>query len=169
MKGKLTGNDELHGVLSSGSGTLSGTISSGSSALRGTMSGGGGTYDYNSLRNLPQINGVELKGSKTSEDLSLPKVLFNTTEDWNSNPTLISEKNTIYVYTDYQETEDGHSLAGFKIGDGLAYLIDLPFNDTFVEQHMSDGTIHVTAAEKEFWNNKNRAYTIEENLILTNL
>lgn len=33
--------------------------------------GGGGTDNYNSLKNLPQINGTTLKGNKTSADLGL--------------------------------------------------------------------------------------------------
>lgn len=33
--------------------------------------GGGGTTDYNNLENKPQINGVELKGNKTSSDLKM--------------------------------------------------------------------------------------------------
>ena len=33
--------------------------------------GGGGTTNYNNLENLPQINGITLKGNKSDEDLSL--------------------------------------------------------------------------------------------------
>lgn len=33
--------------------------------------GGGGTDNYNSLKNLPQINGTTLKGNKTASDLGL--------------------------------------------------------------------------------------------------
>lgn len=33
--------------------------------------GGGGTSNYNDLSNKPQINGVELTGNKTSEDLHI--------------------------------------------------------------------------------------------------
>lgn len=33
--------------------------------------GGGGTTNYNNLTNKPQINGVELSGNKTSDDLSI--------------------------------------------------------------------------------------------------
>lgn len=33
--------------------------------------GGGGTSNYNDLSNKPSINGVELKGNKTSEDLHI--------------------------------------------------------------------------------------------------
>ena len=41
--------------------------------------GGGGTDNYNSLKNLPQINGTTLKGNKTSADLGLPSVAANPT------------------------------------------------------------------------------------------
>ena len=33
--------------------------------------GGSGTSNYEDLENLPQINGVELKGNKTTEDLGI--------------------------------------------------------------------------------------------------
>ena len=33
--------------------------------------GGGGTTDYNDLNNKPKINGVELEGDMTSEDISV--------------------------------------------------------------------------------------------------
>lgn len=33
--------------------------------------GGGGTSDYNALSNLPLINGITLKGNKSSNDLGL--------------------------------------------------------------------------------------------------
>lgn len=40
--------------------------------VRGVMSvGGGGTTNYEDLENLPQINGVELKGNKTTEELGI--------------------------------------------------------------------------------------------------
>jgi len=56
-------------------------------------------------------------------------LLFGTTTYWNSQPSLIAKENTIYVYTDYRTTEDGRQIAGFKVGDGTTYLIDLPFTD----------------------------------------
>lgn len=44
-------------------------------ALAAALGGGGGsgTTDYEKLHNLPQINGVELKGDKSSDDLKIPK------------------------------------------------------------------------------------------------
>ena len=155
MEGKLTANNVLQGILSSKAGVLSGLIKQGD-VLVGTLQYGGssGTWNYNDLQNLPSLNGVVLKGNKTSEDYDLPKVIFNSTEYWNRYSSLISEKNTIYVYTDYKQTEDGYYIAGVKVGDGMAYVADLPFIDTLMEQHMTDATIHVTPEDKEFWNNK---------------
>ena len=65
-------------------------------------------------------------------------------------------------------------VAGIKIGDGTSYLIDLPFvtdgMTTMLLKHIGDTTIHLTAAEREFWNNKISCYldnTDSENLILS--
>lgn len=155
MDGKLTTNGVLQGILSSKAGIISGAIKQGD-VLVGTLQygSGSGTWNYNNLQNLPELNGVVLKGQGVSEDYYLPKVYFNSTEYWTENIDIVSERNTIYVYTDYKQTEDGHYIAGVKVGDGMAYVVDLPFMDMLMEQHMTDATIHVTPEEKEFWNNK---------------
>lgn len=90
------------------------------------------------------------------------QILSNTTAGWNSQPSLVSRKNFLYVYTDYQQVDDGQgnmvNVPGIKIGDGNAYVIDLPFIDLKMEEHINDLSIHVTALEKAFWNNKVSAY-----------
>lgn len=49
--------------------------------------GGGGTTDYTKLSNKPQINGVELNGNKTAQDLNLqPKGDYATTSSKLANP-----------------------------------------------------------------------------------
>jgi hypothetical protein len=93
-------------------------------------------------------------------------VYCNTTAGWNAQTTLVSEEGAIYIYSDYDEIE-GTPLAGFKVGDGLAYVVDLPFIDAKVQSHMADDDIHITPAERTFWNNKNRGRVDGENLILT--
>ena len=102
------------------------------------------------------------------------QILSNTTEGWNSQVNLISASRTIYVYTDHQTEADTQGntvyIPGFKVGDGKAYLIDLPFTDDLMVKHMANQSIHVTPEEKAFWNNKVRAYysSVEEDtLILT--
>ena len=98
-------------------------------------------------------------------------------EEWDSDISIISEKNVLYIYTDYKTIEkDGQQilLPGLKIGDGKAFLIDLPFvggsnNDILEKQildHINDNIIHVNLEEKNFWNNKlNYELSEDENLI----
>lgn len=163
-------------------------VNRGSASLElGVNQGGGaGTKNYEKLNNKPQINGVELIGNKTSEDLGIvseadlaeaieqiglimPKIYFDTTEGWNSQIGLESEKDAVYVYTDHQ-TIDGNNLAGIKVGDGSAYVVDLPFVDDLYLRHINDADIHITNEERAFWNAKVRAYyslTDADTLVLT--
>jgi len=101
-------------------------------------------------------------------------VLSDTTENWNKQASLISELNTVYVYIDHQTKTDEEGkeiwIPGIKIGDGKAYLIDLPFSDELMIAHINDLGIHVTPEEKKIWNNKVRTYmdTVEgEQLVFT--
>lgn len=115
----------------------------------------------------PQTLSVENQGGGTPLGNN---VRVATTAEWDAQRDLIGVKNVVYVYTDHEQTEDGNPVPAFKVGDGLAYLIDAPFNSDIAMQHIQDTTVHVTAAEKEFWNNKVTAYLNAENmeqLILT--
>lgn len=122
--------------------------------------------DYNGLVNRPSINSVELIGALTAEDLGLGRIYYDTTANWDAQPDLIGERGVIYIYSDHTILEDevGNQtpLAGIRIGDGNAYLADLPFvSDDMTYRlvmHAADASIHVSPAEKEFWNNKVSAY-----------
>lgn len=95
-------------------------------------------------------------------------VYMNTVEYWNSNPLLIAKDKAIYVYTNYDEFE-GQAIPGIKVGDGKAYLIDIPFisgNKDAFEDHIRNSTIHVTQEEKDFWNNKNRAEVVNDETLM---
>lgn len=97
-------------------------------------------------------------------------VQYDTTAGWNAQLTLVAAANTLYVYTDHILTETGYYLPGFKIGDGNAYLIDIPFADSPIDEHMADSEIHITQEEREFWNSKERCYvdaSAPETLIFT--
>ena len=80
-------------------------------------------------------------------------IFVNTTKYWNSRPTLITVKNALYVYTDYEKDSDGNDVPGIKVGDGLGYLIDAPFTSDPYYDHIRDKFIHITPEEREFWNN----------------
>ena len=99
-------------------------------------------------------------------DLNKQRVYSNTKAVWNAQRDLVGEKDVIYVYTDASSYTDGNTtvyLPALKIGDGQAFLIDLPFaGDARLVQHINDTTIHVTPEEKAFWNNK---VTIDESQV----
>ena len=86
----------------------------------------------------------------------------DTTENWDSQRTFVPLEGEIIIYTDYHKKtdEDGKTIdvPAIKIGDGKTYGIDLPFvNDDIrdkIIEHISNTSIHVTALEKMFWNNK---------------
>lgn len=82
-------------------------------------------------------------------ELNLPsggrkEVISGTTEEWNSRPNYISVKDIVYVYTDHNVI-DGQPVPGIKIGDGVTFLIDLPF---------VTGGCEVTEEQINFWNEK---------------
>ena len=74
-------------------------------------------------------------------------MLTRTKAEWNSEPELMSAKNTIYVYSDYRQVEDTETHETYyipraKIGDGTTYVIDLPF-----------ATMSITDEDIAKWNN----------------
>lgn len=134
--------------------------------------------DYATLENKPSINSVTLEGALSAEDLGLGRVYYDTTANWNLNQSLISVKGAVYIYSDHEFIEDdiGNRIpvAGLRIGDGTSYLIDLPFVNSLTTrmliQHVANQTVHVSEAEREFWDNKVSAYLDpqdEEALILS--
>lgn len=85
-------------------------LSSLSEEIANLPSGGGGTTDYTALSNKPQINGVELSGDKTSEDLGI------------GNPTDVQVASAVETWLDEHPeatttVEDG-SITEQKLADG---------------------------------------------------
>lgn len=89
----------------------------------------------------------------------------DTTANWNNARGFIPLEGEIIIYTDYKtitENVNGDNIItfvpGIKLGDGRAYVQDLPFVDKELREellnHINNSNIHVTALEKEFWNNK---------------
>jgi len=98
------------------------------------------------------------------------KQKIDTTAAWNANRDFIPLKGELIVYADY-EMKDSMPVPNFKVGDGDAYLIDLPFVDAVTRDrlnaHILDDSRHLRAGEREFWNNKSRSYVEDNTLILT--
>ena len=88
-----------------------------------------------------------------------------STQYWNEALGFIPLEGELIIYNDYrtiQKEVDGVmqtiKVPAIKIGDGMAYVQDLPFvNEELREQilnHIDNPDIHVTLQEKLFWNNK---------------
>lgn len=85
-------------------------------------------------------------------------VVVKTTAEFQQTPSEISNKNTLYVYSDRSVDSNGVLHPGFKFGDGRAYIVDLPFtSEGSVEEmaaHIRDTSIHTNSEEKAKWNKK---------------
>lgn len=129
----------------------SGNISSVGTANTTTV--GIDTTPTNNSNNLITSGGVY----SAISNLDIPIVLYDTTSNWNANSSYIPPAGAIIIYSDYA-TENNINIPNVKIGDGLAYLIDLPYvSDDLRNQvlsHVSNTTVHITAAERTAWNNK---------------
>lgn len=83
-------------------------------------------------------------------------IITKTTAEWNVLTSLVSEANTIYVYSDYK-TVDGVDIPAIKIGDGLAYVVDLPFSTQSITQEQIDN-----------WDEKVSVQVVDEKLMFNN-
>ena len=102
------------------------------------------------------------------------KISIDSSEEWSQKTTYIPKNGEIIIYND-RNVIDGVSYPGIKIGDGLAYVVDLPFfgdDETnaiteIVNNHIDDTQSHVSAADREFWNSKINVELNGESLVLT--
>lgn len=112
-------------------------------------------------------DGVAYLWRKIKNNLNNKIIYYSKTKsEWNSDRDFMSQKNVLYIYSDYKSIKrDGEQILipGLKIGDGTTYLIDLPFvNDTskgseleqLILDHINNKVIHISAEERNFWNNK---------------
>lgn len=84
-----------------------------------------------------------------------PKVVeYGTTEYWNSKPDFIGVRGVIYIYSDWAKTDDDKYIAGFKVGDGVTLLSDLPFTDQMWADHINDAVRHISQKDRDRWDNK---------------
>lgn len=116
----------------------------------------------------------KIKNIKTDNILTYES---RTVEEWNNDKNLISQKGILYIYSNYKIINDQEDnkifLPGIKLGDGKAYLIDLPFlnTDTFDEQildHINNEVIHVSLDDRRFWNNKLNLVQPESQTLILN-
>lgn len=89
----------------------------------------------------------------------------DTTANWNAARGFIPLEGEVIIYTDYRvitKEVDGETrtvnVPAIKIGDGRAYVQDLPFMEEGIGEgfldHIENKDIHVTPAQKQKWTNK---------------
>lgn len=120
-------------------------------------------------------------GARVTGSAIVYNVYRDTTENWNTKTTFIPERNDVCIYTDHGQIDDGYGnmvdVPGIKVGDGNAYLIDLPFVGadtryqilTELRTHTGNAAIHVTPEQKAFWDNKLNCVVDNGTLILNRL
>lgn len=101
------------------------------------------------------------------------KATVDSTAGWTQRRKYIPFRGEVIVYSD-RHVIDGMDYPGIKIGDGMAYVVDLPFVGQETESqimdllygHINNSSIHVTQGDKDFWNNKLNYMIDGEKLIL---
>lgn len=96
-------------------------------------------------------------GAGFSPEIRTWDIYYDSTEGWAEHSEFVPEDGAIVIYADYAMDED-QPIPGIKIGDGTTHVADLPFVADDIRQtlqeHIDNTQIHVTAAEKDLWNNK---------------
>lgn len=88
-------------------------------------------------------------------------IFIDTTQNWNTQLNYVPAIGDIIIYSDKStitQNDVTKNIPGIKIGDGNAYCVDLPFIADDVAaallEHINDNVRHITAQERQFWNNK---------------
>lgn len=115
-------------------------------------------------KTIKTINGYSLLGDGNIEikgDESNVEVIVHTTAEWNAMPEYKGNRGTVCVYSDYSSYIEGdrvYAEPGIKIANGNIPIIDLGFaggsTKKDLEDHINDMVRHITAEEREAWNNK---------------
>lgn len=116
--------------------------------------------DTSSAQKISYIrDGVMTNVGAVLDDLthSSASIEIHTMEEWRDAGRTISKRGTFYIYSDGYNQE-GTLVPRVKLGDGNAYISDLPFLDSpllnMIIDHINDGTVHITQQQRLFWNNK---------------
>lgn len=85
------------------------------------------------------------------------RVRSGTKAQWQVEPTYVPPAGQMIIVTD-AFIDNGVVYAGIKIGDGKAYIVDLPYVSddvrSIMERHLNDTASHVSIQDRIRWNNK---------------
>lgn len=89
------------------------------------------------------------------------KLKRDTTAGWDAARGFVPLQGEIIIYLDGRQIEKNGQLINLptvKIGDGFAYVQDLPFIDDDTRDsllaHIGDALMHVSSENRQFWDHK---------------
>lgn len=127
--------------------------------------------NYDRLKNKPTINGVAVQGAKVLSDFgNIVTAQYITLADRKERSGEVSKRDVMYVITDYTTDSDGKPEPGISLGDGNAYIGDLPVIAGIAEQtiqHMANAAIHVSDKDRTSWDDKVKTTISGDTLIFT--
>ena len=101
------------------------------------------------------------------------RMTIDTSAHWSERIDYVPQVGEIVVYSD-RRVVDGVPYPGIKIGDGKAYVVDLPFagDDSnqiiadMISSHINNEEVHLVPGERDNWNSKVSCSIDGERLIL---
>lgn len=101
----------------------------------------------------------------------LDSIKVNTTAAWTLQTDYVPPIGQLVIYID-GNVVDGKNYPKFKVGDGNAYVVDLPFTEGEFEatltDHINNATLHFSEADREKLANSVILSLDGENLIFDN-
>ena len=98
-------------------------------------------------------------------------IQINTSAYWSTQTSYIPESGTIIIYSDYttipseENPSESINVPNFKVGDGLAFVVDLPFVSDDIRrqlsEHIANMSIHVSSQDRQKWDSKVSVITQE--------
>ena len=120
---------------------------------------------------LTRLNDYDLLLKKYIKDKGLDSIRVNTTAAWNEQVEYAPPVGQLIIYTD-GNVVDGVNYPKFKVGDGNAYVVDLPFTEGEFEaaltQHLDNATMHLSTSDREKLDNSVVLTLDGENLVFSN-
>lgn len=85
------------------------------------------------------------------EEASSQSILYATKSYWDRQLTFVPPRGALIIYAD-RTVEDSVNIPGFKVGDGNAYVVDLPFSqqdlETAIRNHINNSRIHLSEDDR---------------------
>ena len=103
--------------------------------------------NYQNVSGTQTTVGATLQYLEQAVIASGAKIYYDTTENWDKQISLVSERGSIYVYSD-KYIIDNQNVPALKVGDGLAYVVDLPFVEKEFYDHINDTVVHLSQQDR---------------------